>query len=89
MRRKPPPVRVNSVSYDNDGHTIRIKRLEEQVKLLSDRLGIPWDDGSEGMPPEVVELARSGRKMEAIKTYNDLTGAGLAESKNAVDKLPY
>jgi hypothetical protein len=77
------------VSSSDDRYNARILRLENQVKLLSDRLGIPFDDGSSGMPPEVVQLARDGRKIEAIKVYRDLTGAGLAESKQAVDQLPY
>jgi hypothetical protein len=77
------------VTDQHDRYAARINRLENQVKLLSDRLGIPFDDGSSGMPPEVVELARAGRKIEAIQAYRSLTGAGLAESKNAVDSLPY
>jgi ribosomal protein L7/L12 len=36
---------------------------------------------------EVVELARSGKKIEAIKRYRQLTGLGLKESKDAVDAL--
>jgi ribosomal protein L7/L12 len=76
------------VSFSEAEH-YRIKRLEDQVKLLSDRLGIPFDDGSAGMPPEIVQLVRDGKKIEAIKAYSQLTGAGLADSKNAIDALPY
>ena len=36
---------------------------------------------------EVIELARSGNKIEAIKRYRQLTGLGLKESKDAVDAL--
>jgi ribosomal protein L7/L12 len=35
----------------------------------------------------VLALMREGRKIEAIKLYRDLTGAGLGEAKNAVEAL--
>ena len=65
----------------------RLRRLEEQVALLSEKLGLPFDDPGAGMPSEVVELARNGRKIEAIKRYRELTGVGLAEAKDVVDGL--
>jgi ribosomal protein L7/L12 len=45
----------------------------------------PETDG--GVDSEVVALARSGQKIEAIKRYRELTGAGLAEAKQAVEAL--
>ncbi len=46
-----------------------------------------------GPPPlspaqlEIVELARSGNKLEAIKRYRELTGADLAEAKRFIETL--
>jgi len=65
----------------------RLRRLEEQVALLSEKLGVAFDDPAAGTPPEVVELARNGRKIEAIKRYRELTGVGLAGAKDVVDGL--
>ncbi|OBF06453.1 hypothetical protein A5730_14025 [Mycobacterium sp. ACS4054] len=77
----------------------RLALLEHQVRLLSDRLGIECPTfGSEaggvapgafenGVPTEVVGLARSGNKIAAIKLYRELTGAGLREAKEIVDSL--
>ncbi len=77
----------------------RLALLEQQVRLLSDRLGIPCptfgsDVGAtvpgqfeEGVPSEVVALARSGNKIAAIKLLRELTGADLREAKEAVDAL--
>lgn len=42
---------------------------------------------SAGTMPEVEQLIRRGNQIEAIKRYRDLTGAGLKESKDAVDAL--
>ena len=66
----------------------RIRRLEEQVALLSRQAGVRWDDpAAGGVPASVVSLARSGNKIEAIKEYRELTGLGLAEAKDVVDRL--
>ncbi len=43
------------------------------------------------MPPAcraaVVELARAGNLIAAIKEYRQITGAGLAEAKKAVEDI--
>ena len=67
--------------------SLRFRRLEEQVALLSARAGLPWDDGTSGIPSHVVALAREGKKIEAIKAYREATGVGLAEAKQAVEQL--
>ena len=38
-------------------------------------------------PPEVVELARSGRRLEAIRRYRELTGATPEEARAVVGAL--
>ena len=40
-----------------------------------------------GMPATVVELARAGNLIAAIKEYRRITGAGLAEAKKAVEDI--
>jgi ribosomal protein L7/L12 len=37
--------------------------------------------------PDVVQLARSGRKMDAIRLYRQYTNVGLKEAKAFVDSL--
>ena len=37
------------------------------------------------LPPEVRGLIQAGRKIEAIKKYRELTGAGLKEAKDTVE----
>jgi ribosomal protein L7/L12 len=36
---------------------------------------------------EVMALVRAGNKIEAIKLFREATGCGLAEAKEAVDRL--
>ena len=73
-----------------DGYIERIRRLEDQVAALSRHAGIPWDDGSStGIPQQSIELARAGKKIEAIKYYVQVSNVSLREAKDAIDKLPY
>jgi ribosomal protein L7/L12 len=77
----------------------RLALLEQQVRVLSERLGVPCpifgsDVGATpagqlegGVPSEVVALARAGNAIAAIKLFRDLTGAGLHEAKDVVDSL--
>jgi hypothetical protein len=39
------------------------------------------------VPPDVVELARAGKRRDAIVRYRELTGAGPQEAIAAVDAL--
>ena len=75
--------------YDDTGVTRRIRRLEAQVALLSEKLGVPFEEigADSGIPQEVVALAQSGNKIQAIKLYRELTGVGLAEAKDVVDGI--
>ncbi len=62
----------------------RLARVERKVDLILQQMGIqehdPW-------LAEVVTLARSGQKIQAIKRYRELTGEGLKEAKEAVERL--
>ncbi|MGW2669640.1 hypothetical protein ACWC5F_16385 [Streptomyces sp. NPDC001272] len=63
----------------------RADRLERRLGLVLDHLGIeePEPAGLEA----VCALAREGRTVAAIKSYREITGAGLAEAKQAVESL--
>ena len=40
-----------------------------------------------GFLADVVALAQTGNKIEAIKRYRELTGVGLREAKDVVDGI--
>ncbi|MFC7220995.1 ribosomal protein L7/L12 [Streptomyces polyrhachis] len=63
----------------------RLARLERKMDLLLGHLGVeePRIPGME----RVHELIRQGRKIEAIKAYRQLTGEGLKEAKDAVERM--
>ncbi len=71
---------------------IRLNRLERKVDFLLRELNLV--EKEEATLPDfgpvltaVAELVRQNRKIEAIKLYRELTGAGLKEAKEVVDRL--
>jgi ribosomal protein L7/L12 len=88
-------------SEDILDHGRRIAELERKVAELYKRIGqaepTGFGDGFDSGfkpasstatdDPRLVELVQSGDKIHAIKLYRELTGVGLAEAKDAVDRL--
>jgi ribosomal protein L7/L12 len=62
----------------------RVARVERKLDLVIDHLGLNGEDPRMG---EVVSLVRTDKKIQAIKVYREITGAGLKEAKDAVDRL--
>ncbi|MFF9312304.1 ribosomal protein L7/L12 [Streptomyces sp. NPDC014748] len=62
----------------------RLARIEHKLDLILDHLGLREEDPR---LDEVAGLARAGRTIEAIKTYREITGVGLKEAKDAVDRM--
>ncbi|BCJ36662.1 hypothetical protein Athai_41650 [Actinocatenispora thailandica] len=66
----------------NDVSLADAKRAVERIARGDAADGAPGDRADLA---EVRQLARSGRKIQAIKVYRQLTGASLAEAKAAVE----
>jgi ribosomal protein L7/L12 len=65
----------------------RMEIIEKQVALISERLGIPFEPMSTGVPVDVISLVNEGKTIEAIKLYRQLTGASLVEAREVVAGL--
>lgn len=63
---------------------LRLARIEKKLDALLHAAGITVN---EPVDAEVRDLARNGRKIEAIKLYRERTGCGLAEAKAFIDSL--
>ena len=61
-----------------------LARLERKLDITLKHLGI---DATADVNPRVLELVRSGQKIEAIKLYRSETGVGLKEAKDFVESL--
>jgi ribosomal protein L7/L12 len=67
----------------------RINELEDRLKFLYQRLGIDYVTDPNTNPinsPQIQAALRSGNKIEAIKIYREVTGVGLSEAKDVIDK---
>ena len=66
----------------------RINELEDRLKFLYRRLNIEYADPNSDpvISPQIQDALRRGNKIEAIKIYRELTGVGLAEAKQAIDR---
>lgn len=65
----------------------RLDRIENQIRTISTHLGIPYDEGTSAIPPEVVELVRAEKRLQAVQKYAQLTGADLATAQDVVSSL--
>ena len=65
----------------------RLQRLERNVALLAERLGVELEDPAAGADPEVLALARGGDRMGAAKLHAERTGASFVEAQAYVNGL--
>ena len=64
-----------------------INELEDRLKYLYQHLRIEYSDNPGAANAKVIELIRSGNKIEAIKAYREIHNVELAEAKRAVDGM--
>jgi len=64
----------------------RLDYIEKYLVDLGQLVGHQYAPFSSGLPPEVAELARAGKTLEAVKLYRQLTNANLEQAKIAVQK---
>ncbi|MGB3911105.1 MAG: hypothetical protein WBL06_11590 [Pseudolysinimonas sp.] len=68
----------------------QVAHLTELVEQLYYRSGTAMPRGGTSLdtpPAEIVDALRAGQKITAIKLWRELTGQGLAESKDQMDDL--
>jgi ribosomal protein L7/L12 len=87
----------HALSTQIDDILRRLAQVESQLAAMSMNGGVAYTgpgpyaptpfDNSSGVPSGVLELAMAGKKLDAIKLYRELTGAGMKEAKAFVDGL--
>lgn len=76
---------MSEIDYGARAH---LDHIEKQLQLLFPDSYVPFaESNTTGMPATVVEFARAGNLIGAIKEYRRITGAGLAEAKKAVEDV--
>ena len=69
----------------SDRQVIRLARLERKVDALLKKFDV---DYNVDVDPEVLELAKAGRKIEAIKKFRETNEASLKDAKQFIEQLP-
>jgi ribosomal protein L7/L12 len=70
------------------GARARLDHIETQLRALFPTNDVSFAEAQPaGMPETVVEYARDGNLIGAIKEYRRITGAGLADAKKAVEDI--
>ena len=66
----------------------RIAELEDRLKFIYRHLNIEFlDNNSDPISsPQIQAALREGNKIAAIKIYREMTGVGLTEAKQAIDR---
>ena len=62
----------------------RLSAIESQLKVLSDKAGVSYEEPLSEIPEDVLELARSGDKLKAAQRYRELTGADGKEALKVI-----
>ena len=62
----------------------RLRPIERKLDLILAKFEI---DPYEGIDKRLIDLVRSGEKLEAIKLYREETGCGLKEAKDYVEGI--
>jgi ribosomal protein L7/L12 len=62
----------------------RLRAIEEQLAALSEKAGVSYEKPGANLPEDVVELAKAGKELEAVKRYRELTGADATEAQSVV-----
>ena len=65
----------------------RLESLEQQMVLVSEKVGLTYTPVTASVPQDVVALVRAGDMLGAIKRYRELTGVGLEEAKRVCQGL--
>ncbi|GAA4215048.1 ribosomal protein L7/L12 [Actinocatenispora rupis] len=82
--------KIQAIKLYRDLTHVGLKEAKDSVERLM--VGLPPveaprpEPSGDGMA-EVVRLARTDRKIQAIKLYRDLTHVGLKEAKDSVERL--
>ncbi|MCR8575520.1 ribosomal protein L7/L12 [Streptomyces sp. Isolate_219] len=62
----------------------RLRQLEGKVDLLLAHAGV--QEPQDARMAEIDQLLTQGKKIQAIKVHREVTGSGLAEAKEAVER---
>lgn len=76
-----------SIETDLIAVRARVAELEDRLEYLYKKLDIEYIAEPSQIHPKIIEYLKKGNKIEAIKIYREIRDVGLAEAKQAVDRI--
>jgi hypothetical protein len=70
-----------------DGLVERLDYIERYLVELGQVAGHRYAPFSTGLPPDVADLVRAGKTLDAVRLYRQLTNATLDQAKLAVQRV--
>jgi hypothetical protein len=65
----------------------RLRSIEAQLVLVSEKVGLPYVAADSGLPADVVEMVKKGDRLGAIRRYRELTGADTNDAAEAINRI--
>jgi ribosomal protein L7/L12 len=65
----------------------RLRAIEAQIGVLSEKAGVPYETPGADVPEDVVDLVKAGKQMDAVKRYRELTNASFEDARDAVNSV--
>jgi hypothetical protein len=83
------PGEWGQLALDNKFQAIddRLRRIEAMLKTLAGDAGVSFEDPTDDVPEDVVQLATAGKTTEAAAAYRKATGADLKEAMAVVARI--
>lgn len=78
------PLAYYLLRTESQAMDLRLQRVERKLDAVMNHLGVVMNSG---VDPQLLQLVREGKKIEAIKLYRESTGVGLKEAKDFVESL--
>lgn len=66
---------------------VRLRNIEAQLAILSEKAGVPYVTVADVVPHEVTELARADEQLKAMALYRKLTGANGKQARDVISSL--
>ena len=77
-------------NYDNEIFELRqrVAKLEKQIAFILQQQDLTYrEEQNISVSPEIINLIRQGKKIQAIRLYRQETGAGLKQAKDFIDAV--
>jgi hypothetical protein len=65
----------------------RLRSIEAQLVLVSEKVGLPYVPADSGLPADVLEMVKNGNRLGAIRRYRELTGADANDAAEAINRI--